>query len=97
MFDDHGIGSQLALEHTGGEAALLGLKREDCPYDEKRQPFQWNHWVYGNENAQGEMLAVERGYVQFWLGPDFKKSEKVPIRIAIKSGRWNPKHVKVPV
>lgn len=50
-------------EAEGVAAGLEGKKRADCPYDEKTQSTEWNFWVYGCENAGGELAMIKGGKV----------------------------------
>ena len=50
-----GIDRCFQFEDEGAAAAREGKTREDCPYP-KSKSFEWNYWVYGNENEQGRMI-----------------------------------------
>ena len=96
------IDVQIAYEDSGAAAALQGKRREDCPYAEggdADEKFRWNHWVFGFENAKGEMDILKRGSVSFtYAGADLKTSGDFTetAERAYRSGRWKPRHVKVP-
>ena len=92
---------QVRYQAEGAEAALLGKTRADCPYDEAAQSEAWNMWVYGCEEAQGEMATLAAGEVFYTdSGPpteDFMKpGTGTPLRVAYEEGLWKPKYVRVP-
>jgi hypothetical protein len=96
---------QLDYEAEGARAYLeKGFARAQCPYDKETQSEAWNHWVYGNECAQGEQRILDRGVIHFFttdmpaaeMDARFKDDNAgIPVAEAIKSGMWKPRYVKV--
>ena len=87
-----GYKEQLRLEDEGVAAGLHGKKREDCPYDKAIQPHHWNHWVFGCENAAGELETLRKGTVYF-INERGAIIATIPVEEAILSGRWKPRYV----
>src|SRR3990167_272291 len=87
-------------EAEGGAAGLQGKTRDDCPYSETTQSDAWNYWVYGCENASGELATLASGEVFFTdsdpPGKDWcKPGTGVPVRDAIESGLWKPRYARL--
>lgn len=87
---------QFAYEAEGAAAALQGKKREDCPYNLETQPGEWNHWVYGNDVALGELEIIERGYVEFVDAESGAILERLSLQDALAAARWKPRYAMVP-
>jgi ribosome modulation factor len=84
---------QWAYERVGAAAGLIGKTRADCPYDREKEPGPWNHWVYGCENAAGELATLRSGVVDFYYADRFEKSHSLPVEEAIATGQWKPQWV----
>lgn len=90
------INEQLAHEAEGGQAALQGKLRADCPYNQATQSGPWNHWVYGNDNARGELAILEKGVVEFCTEESPAIVLRLPVAEAIANWQWKPKYVTFP-
>jgi ribosome modulation factor len=95
---------QLKYEDEGGRAGASGKTRDDCPYNRETQNTEWNFWVYGNDNAMGEIETIRRGYVSclvstaFVPPDDFQTNPKyrIPLARAVADGSFKPKYVPLP-
>lgn len=93
---------QLKYEDEGAQAGLIGKTRQDCPYDEETQNLEWNHWVYGCENAAGEKAIFNQGYVTVMstapmTNEEYREALKpengLPLDEAIRSGIYKPRYM----
>lgn len=94
---DHSFKRQMHFEDEGGRAWLAGQSRDNCPYDRETQSFEWNHWVYGNDKARGEMETIRRG------GPLFLATTEpgcipspMPLKEAVERGYFAPRYANLP-
>lgn len=94
-------------EDEGAAGALTGLKRADCPYavDSEAAIF----WIFGNDNAHGEMRIKKNGYKLFSCSTaefggfanwdEFEKAMNAAPIIsaaeAVERGAWSPRYVTV--
>jgi ribosome modulation factor len=83
---------QIAYEAEGAAAGLAGKTREDCPYHKDLNKDHWNHWVYGCENALGEIATIKKGFVEFCTEQSPDVILRLPVDEAIRSGQWKPKY-----
>ena len=88
-----------AVEAEGAAAAIAGKTRADCPYDQASQADEWNFWVYGNENARGEMRVLSEGFnatLMTTADTAIPPPKMIPAEQAYNSGIWKPQYVTVP-
>src|ERR1700730_13574056 len=90
----HNVYQQFSLEDEGAAAFLNGIKREQCPYNQESQSFQWNHWVYGHDIATSEQAIVNSGRVTFYSTSNFEIPVlDIPVNQAMERGLWKPRYI----
>ena len=89
------LNRQLAFEGAGAQAAHNGKRRADCPFNQETQSFQWNHWVYGNDNCWGELQRLKQGTIEF-LNENGEHCFTITTQEAYETGQWEPQYVTVP-
>lgn len=87
--------AQCAYEEEGARAGLQGKTRDDCPYDREANSDGWNFWVYGCENARGEVEILKKGVIEFRseYAPE-TQTFSLPVPEAIERGLWKPRWAK---
>jgi ribosome modulation factor len=89
------IKQQIAYEDEGGAAGAAGKTRDDCPYNQDTQSEAWNFWVFGCENAQGEMQIIKSGKITFSSTAENALGFSVPVQEAIDTGMWKPRYIDI--
>lgn len=93
---------QMRYELEGATAAMKGKKREDCPYPVS-DSLAWNFWVYGCDNARGEIRTIREGFLPVWSStgpyaesPQFQEvlrtTPRVPVEQAMANRWWKPQY-----
>lgn len=90
------IARQDSYEAEGARMGLAGAKREDCPYDEHLQSEAWNFWVYGRDNAVGELLMIQNGYVDICSTGHEAPIIRLSLKDAVSRGFFTPKFAPLP-